>query len=84
LTVIRRLGNSEIQMLDRGSHPLAALADLGLGQSDDRERRQAIGEVDLDPHLGAFMPIRARPWTTARGIVRAWGSAQGRAITRSD
>ena len=33
---------------DRCAHPIAGLAHGGVGQPDDREARQPIGDVDLD------------------------------------
>jgi hypothetical protein len=38
----------EAAVQQRGADPLAALADLGVGQPHDVERRQPVGQVDLD------------------------------------
>jgi hypothetical protein len=39
----------EAAVLDRGAHPLAALAHRGVGQTDDLDLRESI--VDVDLHL---------------------------------
>ena len=44
----RSRGQGETAVADRGSHPLAALANRGVGQSDDLHLRQTILDVDLD------------------------------------
>ena len=38
----------EVRVLQRGAHAVARLADLGLGQPDDVDRRQPAAEVHLD------------------------------------
>jgi hypothetical protein len=53
LTVMRLLcGNSKPLCGQRGAHALARLLHLGVGQAHQREARQAVGQVHLDPHLG--------------------------------
>ncbi len=42
------LWKGEAVVLDRGGHPLAALAHRRRRQPDDRERRQSAREIDLD------------------------------------
>ena len=51
LAVIRRCGNSKPGVDERRPHPLARLAHRGVGQADERERRQPVADVDLDPDL---------------------------------
>ena len=43
--VVRKL---EAAVLQRRADPFARLLDLGIGQSDQREARQAVGQVHLD------------------------------------
>jgi len=51
LTVTRLLcGNSSPLRLQRGTDALARFLDLGVGEADQGEARQAVGEVDLDRH----------------------------------
>jgi len=40
----------EAARLQGGADPLARLLDLGVGQADEREARQAVGEVHFDRH----------------------------------
>jgi hypothetical protein len=39
----------ETALLQGGAHPFARLLDLGLGQADQREARQPVDQLDLDP-----------------------------------
>ena len=45
--VVRELETARLQ---RRPHPLARLLHFGVGQADEREARQAVGEVHLDRH----------------------------------
>ena len=47
--VVREL---EAAGLQRRAHALARFLDLGVGQADQREARQAVGEMHLDRHRG--------------------------------
>ena len=49
LLVVRK---REAALRERRAHALARLLDLGVGQSDQREAGQAVGEVDFDDDLG--------------------------------
>jgi putative endonuclease len=46
----------EARVRERRAHPLARLADRGVRQADERERRQALADVDLDPDLARLDP----------------------------
>ena len=46
------LGKIEAAGLQRGTHPVAGLAHLGVGQADQRERRQTVGQMGFDDDLG--------------------------------
>ena len=48
--MIRRSGNSNPEFEQRRAHALARLLHRGVGQADDRERRQARMDVGLDRH----------------------------------
>ncbi len=47
--VVREL---EAAGLQRRAHPFARFLDLGVGQADEREARQAVGQMHLDRHRG--------------------------------
>ena len=49
--VVREL---EAARLQRRADALARLLDLGVGEADEREARQAVGEMHLDRHRGRF------------------------------
>ena len=49
--VVREL---EAAGLQRRAHPLARLLDFGVGQTHQREARQAVGEMHLDRDRGRF------------------------------
>ena len=46
------VGEGEPALRERRPHALAGLLDLGVGQADEREAGQAVGEVDFDLHFG--------------------------------
>ena len=47
----------EAALLQRRAHPLARLLDLDVGQADEREARQPVGQVHLDRHGGGVQAI---------------------------
>ena len=46
-TVMRCVGIVEARVADRGAHAIAALAHAGVGQADDGEAGEPVGDVDL-------------------------------------
>lgn len=46
------LGKFELRGDERRAHPVARLAHLGVGQADQVEGRQAVGQMNFDRHLG--------------------------------
>ena len=52
----------------RGAHTLARLLDLGVGQTDQREARQAVGQVHFDLHGGRVQAIERAAGTSANDI----------------
>jgi len=46
----------EAGILDRRAHPLARFLDLGVGQPDQREAGQAVGQMHLDLHRSRLQP----------------------------
>ena len=62
LTVMRLLcGKLQAAVLQRRAHALARFLDFGVGQADQREAGQAVGQMHLD------RAPRARPGRRARG-----------------
>jgi hypothetical protein len=61
---------------ERGAHPLAGLLDLGLGETDEREGRQAVGQMHLDGHLRRIEP--------AQRAAHDGGEAHGSILRASD
>ena len=53
----------EAAVLDRGAHPLAALADRGVGKSHDLDLRESVLDVDLYLDGAGFDP----PWRGGSG-----------------
>ena len=47
----------EPRVQDRRADPVARLAHGRVAEADDRERRQAGADVDLDPHLAGIDPV---------------------------
>ena len=45
-------GKLKPAVLDCGAHPLARFLDFGIGQADQREARQAVGQMHFDRDLG--------------------------------
>ena len=52
-------GNSRPLFWQRRAHALARLLHFGVGQADQREARQAVGQMHLDRDLGRVEPMRA-------------------------
>ncbi len=52
-----RLGELEPRVGDRRPDPVARLPHRRVPESDDRERRQAAADVDLDPDLAGIDPV---------------------------
>jgi len=48
LTVMRRAGKPNCAFWQRRAYPLAAFLDLGLGQADEVERGQSVGQMHFD------------------------------------
>ena len=55
--MIRAGGKLEARVQDRRADAVARLAHRGVAEPDDRERRQARADVDLDPHLARIDPV---------------------------
>ena len=53
----------EAAVLDRGAHPLAALADRGVGKSHDLDLRESVVDVDFDLDGAGF----DTPWGGCSG-----------------
>jgi hypothetical protein len=53
----------EAAVLDRGAHPLAALADRGVGKSHDLDLRESVMDVDFDLDGACF----DAPWRGCGG-----------------
>ena len=52
-----RLGELEPGVVDRRADPVSRLPHRGVSEADDRERRQAAADVDLDRHLPRIDPV---------------------------
>ena len=50
----RQKGHTELY---RGADTLARLLDLGVGETDQREARQPVGQLHLDLDLGCVEPV---------------------------
>ena len=80
LAVIRCCGKLEAGVDERRAHPLARLAHRRVGQADERERRQAAADVDLDVDLARLDAEqregagdrRASPTKLGSGAARGW------------
>ena len=53
----------EAAVLDRGAHPLTALANRGVGKSHDLHLRESVMDVDFDLDGACFNP----PWRGCSG-----------------
>ena len=58
LQIQPEFGFHELRVLQRRAHTLVAFLDLGLGQSDEIECRQAVGEMHFDANKRCLHPAK--------------------------
>ena len=80
--MIRVWGNSKPGVVDRRADPVARLPHRGVSEADDRERRQAAADVDLDRHLPGIDPVDRERGDAREHLVnvRAGASRMGDAV----
>jgi hypothetical protein len=60
----------ELRVLQRGAHAIARLSDLGVGQTNQLERRQPARNMNFDGDQWAARPESPRESTTESDIVK--------------
>ena len=67
---------------DRRAHAIARLAHRGVGETDDRERRQPGADVDLHGHRARLQPLDRKSERSRQHVASLARTCRGRLIRR--